>query len=89
MGDEEFRYWLSPVGAAELWVELDRQETLYQQPMVGDPVVADELMAETEAVGVWREVAADVTLAELGEAAPNPWRERRVPPLQEMLRVAS
>jgi hypothetical protein len=89
MSGEEFRYWLTPLGGAQLWIELDRQETCRQDGITEATLVADELMAETEAAAVWREVATDVELAELAEVAANPWPEAWVPSVQRMMRMAS
>ncbi len=80
---EQFRYWLTPLGAAELWIKMDEQQTLLNTPILGDPEVANALMAETEALGVWRELDVEVKLRDLAESAPNPYQEGRVPAVAE------
>ncbi len=81
--NEAFRYWLTPLGAAELWIKMDEAETLRHTPILGDPEVADALMAETEALGVWRELDVEVKLRDLAESAANPYREGRGPAVPE------
>jgi hypothetical protein len=76
MTDAEFNAWLfTPLSLRDL-LRIELAEAARQYAIIEATDVADELMAETDARQVWRQVQADVDLTVLAEAAPNPYPER-------------
>lgn len=76
MTAEEFHAWLfTPLSLRDL-LRIELAEAARQFALIEATEYADQLMAETDEQGMWRQVQADADLAILAEAAPNPYPER-------------